>query len=193
MDPAQPAQRIPFGVLLRRYRLAAGLTQAMLAERAGLSERTINDLERYPERTPRLETVRLLADALSLSQQERGSFLFAARPDGAGLPLPILPATVAANVSSPEASEAPQHTLPVPLTTLLGRELDVEAVTALLRQEAVRLVTLTGPGGIGKTRLALAIAARLEDAFTHGVRFVDLSRVVDPALVLPTMAQTLGL
>lgn len=183
------AQCLPFGALLRRYRLAAGLTQAALAERAGLSERAINDLERYPERTPRLETVRLLADALSLSPHERGSFLSAARPDGAGLPLPVLPATV----SSPEAPEAPQHHLPVPLTALLGREQDVEAVTTLLRQEAVRFVTLTGPGGIGKTRLALAIAARLEDAFTHGVRFVDLSQVVDPALVLPTVAQAPGL
>ncbi len=83
--------------------------------------------------------------------------------------------------------------LPVQPTPLLGREEQVAALTALLRRDGARLVTLTGPGGIGKTRLAVQVAAELIEDFPDGVWFVRLSRLVDPALVLPTIAQTLGL
>jgi predicted ATPase/class 3 adenylate cyclase/Tfp pilus assembly protein PilF len=85
-----------------------------------------------------------------------------------------------------------QHNLPIQPTPLLGREEQVAAVTALLRREGIRLVTLTGPGGIGKTRLALQVAAELVDAFADGVWFVRLSMLTDPTLVVPTIAQTLG-
>jgi predicted ATPase len=85
------------------------------------------------------------------------------------------------------------HNLPIQPTPLLGREREVAAVCALLRQGDVRLLTLTGPGGVGKTRLALQVAAELVDAFADGVWFVRLSRLADPALVLPTIAETLGL
>ncbi len=180
------ADRVPFGLLLRRFRLAAGRTQAGLAEQSGLSERAINDLERDPRRVPRLESVRLLADALGLSPQDRAALLAAARPEAASIP------SQSADLSPRETIHPPRHKLPVQLTPLLGREHEVATVTALLRQDAVRLVTLTGPGGIGKTRLALAVAAGLEDAFAQGIWFVDLSRLTDAARVLPTIAQTLG-
>jgi predicted ATPase len=85
------------------------------------------------------------------------------------------------------------HNLPIQPTMLLGREQEVAGVCALLRQDDVRLVTLTGPGGVGKTRLGLQVAAELSDSFADGVWFVQLSRLTDPALVLPTIAQTLGL
>jgi predicted ATPase/class 3 adenylate cyclase len=85
------------------------------------------------------------------------------------------------------------HNLPVQLTPLLGREEMLATVCALLRREDVRLVTLTGPGGIGKTRLAVQVAAELLEEFPDGVWFVRLSRLTDPGLVLPTVAQTLGL
>ncbi|MGO8947315.1 MAG: ATP-binding protein [Ktedonobacterales bacterium] len=85
------------------------------------------------------------------------------------------------------------HNLPVQPTPLLGREAELAAISALVRQDAMRLLTLTGPGGIGKTRLAIQVAAELVEAFDDGVWYVRLSRLVDPALVLPTIAQSLDL
>ena len=89
--------------------------------------------------------------------------------------------------------DAHPHNLPVQPTPLLGREREVAAVTALLRREGGRLVTITGPGGTGKTRLSLQVAAELVDTFPDGVWFVRLARLTDPELVLPTMAATLDL
>ena len=90
----------------------------------------------------------------------------------------------------PESVHARRH-LPAPATPFVGRRMEVDAVTALLRGET-RLVTLTGPGGAGKTRVALRAAHELADAFADGVWFVGLAALVDPALVRPAIAQTLG-
>src|SRR5436853_7683442 len=83
--------------------------------------------------------------------------------------------------------------LPAQLTPLLGREQEVATVCALLRRPGVRLVTLTGTGGVGKTRLGLAIATELLDDFADGVCFVGLAPVSDPDLVVHTIAQALGI
>lgn len=82
--------------------------------------------------------------------------------------------------------------LPTPLTSFVGREPEVDRVCALLLQGERRLVTLTGPGGVGKTRLALRVAETLAPEFATGVAFVDLSPVRDPALVLAAIARALG-
>jgi non-specific serine/threonine protein kinase len=82
--------------------------------------------------------------------------------------------------------------LPAPLTSFVGREREVAAVSALL-QEGVRLLTLVGPGGVGKTRLAIRVATESAPVFPAGVAFVALASLADPALLQPTIAQTLGL
>jgi len=85
------------------------------------------------------------------------------------------------------------HNLPAPLTPLVGRQQEVEAVCALLRHPEVRLVTLTGTGGVGKTRLGLAVGTNLLDDFADGVCFVPLAPMSDADLVIPTIAQALGI
>jgi predicted ATPase/class 3 adenylate cyclase len=86
-----------------------------------------------------------------------------------------------------------RHNLPAQATSLVGREREVEELSTMLAQPGVRLVTLTGPGGIGKTRLALQVAAELVEHFPDGVWFVNLAPVSEPDLVVPAVAQTLGL
>jgi predicted ATPase/class 3 adenylate cyclase/DNA-binding CsgD family transcriptional regulator len=85
------------------------------------------------------------------------------------------------------------NNLPVQPTSLIGREKEVTASLNLLQREEVRLLTLTGPGGTGKTRLGLQVAAELSDLFPDGVYFVNLAPLSDPHLVVPTIAQTLDL
>ncbi|TMD69535.1 MAG: tetratricopeptide repeat protein [Chloroflexi bacterium] len=90
-------------------------------------------------------------------------------------------------------SHASKPTLPAQLTPLIGREQEVAAVGHLLHREDVRLVTMTGAGGLGKTRLGLQVAAELSDLFPDGVYFVNLAPISDPELVVPTIAQALGI
>jgi predicted ATPase len=93
----------------------------------------------------------------------------------------------------PQQEHAYKHNLPIQPTSLIGRDQDVDAVLQLLRRPDVRLLTLTGTPGIGKTRLALQVATELLPDFADGVYFVPLAPISDPELVAPTIAQTLGL
>jgi predicted ATPase/transcriptional regulator with XRE-family HTH domain len=166
--------RVEFGDLLRRARRASGLTQEQLAERAGLSARGVSDLERGIHRAPHRETLDLLADALRLTDVERSAWERARR-------------RLSTRGTTPAAPR-----LPTPLTPLIGREREVRAVGALLRDPANRLMTITGAGGVGKTRLAIAVARHNAGSFPDGVGFADLSSIDDASLVLAAIAAALG-
>jgi predicted ATPase/DNA-binding XRE family transcriptional regulator len=170
-----------FGTLLRRHRLAAGLSQEALAERAGLSAHGVSALERGYRRTPQFETLTLLARALALDEGQRREFAAAAsaalvRREG--------------SVTVGPWSEIGSPRLPVSLTTFVGREAELEAIRSFVREH--RMVTLTGAGGVGKTRTASQIARAIPDSADEGVCFVGLASVADSSLVVATIASAFG-
>ena len=179
-----PEKASSFGERLRRLRELVGLTQEELAFEAGLTPTAVSDLERGKTRRPYPHTVRSLAGALGLSEDERATLL--ASVPGRG--------SRAAKVTAPASTLGPA--LPNPTTPLVGRELELREISGLLLSEPeVRLLTLTGIGGVGKTRLALkaARASLDEGRFADGVAFVPLAPLRDPGLVAPTIARSLGL
>jgi predicted ATPase/DNA-binding CsgD family transcriptional regulator/DNA-binding XRE family transcriptional regulator len=168
-------EQTSFGEVLRGYRVAAGLTQEALAERSGVSPRGISDLERGARKHPFPATVRRLAEALGLPDADRSVLQDAAYSPARAYQRP-----------SPHAGR-----LPAPVSSFVGREQEVEHVRRALT--ATRLITLLGPGGIGKSRLAVEAAAGVVDQFADGVTFVALASVRDPDLVSGAVAQALDI
>jgi predicted ATPase/transcriptional regulator with XRE-family HTH domain len=177
-----------FGYWVRRRRKALDLTQEELADQAGCAVGTIRKIEN-DSRRPSRQLAALLADHLLLSGDERTAFLQAARaecvPDLLALPTMPEASFLATNIE-------PRHNLPVPATSLIGREREIAAVSALLQDDNIRLVTLSGTGGAGKSRLAIETGRNLLNDFPDGVWFVGLASLRDPDLVVTTIAQVLG-
>src|SRR5215472_5463119 len=164
LPPASKQPPIAFGTLLQRFRQAAALSQEELAERAGLSRRGVSDLERGMRRAPYPATLRRLADALRLSDTERAEFLGVSRAeDTSRVRMPPLVA--------PPSPERPGN-LPRQLTSFVGHEHDLVELRRLLASKP--LLTLSGPGGIGKTRLALQLARDASPHYADGVWLVEL-------------------
>jgi predicted ATPase/transcriptional regulator with XRE-family HTH domain len=174
-------------------RTRAGLSQEALAERAGLGVATLKALERDQRQRPHLNTLVLLADALGLDQADRDALLDSTHSRERLEP-------VVAPVEQPAERSVEPFTIstePLPgwLTSFVGREVEVETLHTLLDPlvSGVRLLTLIGPGGVGKTRLAVKAAADLSNAYADGVAFVDLAPLSDARLVSATLARALGL
>ncbi|HEU4321835.1 MAG TPA: tetratricopeptide repeat protein [Roseiflexaceae bacterium] len=181
-------ERSTFGRWVKWRRNTLGLTQASLAQQVACSKDLIKKIE-SDTRRPSVQIVRRLADALEIGADDYTSFFGLARPDLSAQPHHAL----GAQPAPPERAPAQRLVrLPAPSTRLVNRAGELGAICALLRLPEHRLVTLTGSGGIGKTRLAIELAAELQGDFADGVVFVPLAPISDPALVLPTVAQGLG-
>jgi predicted ATPase/DNA-binding XRE family transcriptional regulator len=168
-------EHLAFGDLLRKHRNAADLTQEALAEQAGLSVDTISLLERGEHRRPHRYTIQSLAEVLGLSERDRVRFETAARVSA-----------VRADGHGVQPTDLPSQ-----LTPFIGREREVEEVGHRLLHPDVRLLTLTGPGGVGKTRLGLQVAEQISNQFEDGLCFVGLAPISDPTLVPAAIAQAL--
>jgi predicted ATPase/DNA-binding CsgD family transcriptional regulator/transcriptional regulator with XRE-family HTH domain len=182
-----------FGTWLKRRRKALDLTQDALAQRVGCSVVSIRKFEGDSQR-PSRQLAELLAQQLAIPPDERTTFIQFAR-QGLDAAPPGLPLPAGARLPTPHAPPlAPllPNNLPIPPTSLIGRTQDITAVCARLRREDARLLTLSGPGGSGKTRLAIQVATELCDDFGDRVYFVNLAPLSDPALVMSTIMQTLG-
>lgn len=167
---------------MRRRRRALDLTQAQLAQRVGLATTTVRKIE-ADERRPSREVAALLAEALELPAVDHDAFLKAARAEQR-----VQSLDEQADDKQPLASH--RDNLPVSLTRFVGRTAALAEVSALITRE--RLVTLVGPGGSGKTRLALEVGSVLRAAFPDGVWLVELAGLNDAALLANAVAAALG-
>ena len=174
MKPGPPGS---FAAQLKALREAAGYTQEELATIAGLSVHGVSALERGDRRRPHVETVRALSAALDLTGTARDGLMRSARA----------PAEHAA------ADELVGVSLPLPPTALLGRDADLGTLRQWMADPIIRLITLTGPGGAGKTRLALELARAISAEGANRVIFVPLAAVRDATFVAPAIAEALGL
>ncbi|MBV9170339.1 MAG: XRE family transcriptional regulator, partial [Chloroflexi bacterium] len=176
MPAVELEQSAAFGDLLRGHRLAAGLSQDELAERAGLSRRGVSDLERGA-RHPHPGTVRRLAVALDLGDRARADLTSAAHSRLAG----------------PHGRERARSNLSNALSSFVGRERELAQIRTLLA--TAPLLTLTGPGGVGKTRLGLEVAGQLASTsqpYVDGVYLLELAPLSEGALVPRAVAAGLG-
>jgi len=174
-EPARGSANLTFGALLHRLRIDAGCTQETLAERAGISVEAVSALERGVRGSPRRDTVERLVAALNLQSADESLFRRAAG---------------AARSRAPTGHETPLM-LPADPTPFVGRERERREVLNLLG--TCRLITLTGPAGVGKTRLATAVAAGAAGSFPGGVYFMPLANVTDPRHLLDTIAGSLDI
>lgn len=186
---------------LRAQRRLLDLTQSELAARASCSPVTVKKIEAGDLR-PSKQLAELLAEALHVPADRRDDFVRFARTGSSDFPLTTAAAPFSPNILPPAtppttasdsaiANVRPINNLPAQLTALIGREREISAAIRLLRQPGVRLITLTGPPGAGKTRLSIEIAEALAGDFADGICFVALEPVTDPQMVLPTIAQAL--
>ncbi|MDE3089192.1 MAG: helix-turn-helix domain-containing protein, partial [Chloroflexota bacterium] len=174
---------LSLGAWLRQQRESRDWTQQDLATRIGCATITLRKIE-ADERRPSRQIAALLAEQLGVPVRDRAAFVKLARAASAGdfAEKFMLAPTASRSVDSFPSTPPP----------LIGRAAELETARLLLLNKKTRLLTLTGTGGIGKTRLAVELAAKLAAHFEDGVYWVDLSAIREPARVLSAIAQTLG-
>jgi len=202
-----------FGEWLKQRRKALDLTQEELAESAGCSIFALRKIE-SGERRPSKQLAGLLANALEISEEEKTTFVRVARgdinlerlrvskPDSSLTSISDFliqhqtreTAPFHADASPPLSTnlEAVSRHLPLPPTPLLGRESELVALERIFKDPQCRLLTLTGMGGIGKTRLAIEFASRQKDMFSDGVHYVPLASISSADSIVPSIAEALG-
>jgi predicted ATPase/DNA-binding XRE family transcriptional regulator len=185
--------RLPFGTLLRQLRIEAGLSQEALAERARISLDTVGALERGRRQAPHRETLSLICEGLGLGPEQHDRLeLAAAASRKIGRPrLNAAERGAVPGVAVAEPHLEAHHNLPYAVNSFHGRERELAELAASLQSR--RVVTLHGPGGVGKTRLAIE-AARVQlesEKFADGAWFVDLATVSDPNAVTIAIAHAL--
>lgn len=173
-----------FGAMLRRFRVGAGLAQETLAERAGISVQAVSALERGVRRAPQRQTLLAIVKALGLEQKQRRELEEAAVR-------PPKPRAIAAAHASATRFAPGRHNLPASVNAFLGRTHELEEVARIFL--STRLLTITGIGGIGKTRFGIALASLLAERYDDGVCFVELAPVADAALVPSAILGALSL
>lgn len=210
---------LSFGSWLKQQRRRLDLTQEKFAQRVACSLSTLRKIE-ADDLLPSKELARSIAEALALPDAQQEAFIAFARGTRTALqPIPAtiaqmpvlpLPTSSSSQVAPKPAPATPpnppvstnsvpppttthRYRLPIPLTSLIGRQVEIMTAQQLLRQPGVRLLTLSGPPGTGKTRLALALAEAERDEFKDGVCFVALAAVNDPMLVVDALLRALGL
>ena len=179
-----------FGTWVKRRRKAADLTQQGLAQKVGCSLATIVKIE-SDERRPSRQIAELLAQVLEIPLDQHDLFLKVARQQKGvdrleGISPPPAPALDPFSSASPAGP-------PLPVTALIGREHEVQMILRQFRDPGCRLLTLIGPGGVGKTRLALEVAQRLQGESDQAVRFVSFAGTGAPEFMVPAIADSLGI
>jgi predicted ATPase/tetratricopeptide (TPR) repeat protein/DNA-binding XRE family transcriptional regulator len=178
-----------FGHWLRWRRRLLDLSREALAQQVGCAVVTIRKLE-SDERRPSLQIATRLAECLTIPPEERTAFITFARAEA--YRDPVTPTSQAPELGE-QVPTRQVSSLPIPLRALIGRKQDVAALRNRLLRADQRLLTVIGPPGIGKTRLALQVAHELLASFPDGVRFVALAAINNPALVAATIAQALDI
>ncbi|UCC86777.1 MAG: helix-turn-helix domain-containing protein, partial [Anaerolineales bacterium] len=182
---------VSFGAWVTQQRKALDRTREQLARCVGCSVSYLRKIE-TDERRPSREVAELLADCLQVPPDQLPTFVKAARGvelvERLGAPLPV-----SETLEPRPAPPRPASNLPIPPTPLIGRQPELTALARMLCEPQCRLLTLTGTGGIGKTRLALELAFTRRDLFPDGVYFVSLASFTSPEFIAPTIGEALGL